>query len=544
MTRAIGTPTVVECLDPAHGLWVVRAATNGYLIVRDGASLMIDCPCHDAAGALRAAGLPAPELILHTQVQEEHCREWAAFPDADVQVAADAVEVATVSPAFRAACATVWPPSREWSTLGADPYGIAGCVTERSPGQPLRVTGHLQPGQTVAWRGLELAVLALPGSGKRAIGFHWASCGALFSGDLVHAGGKLVNFYDLERCYGGGGGLLEMRASVEKVQSLSLRLLLPSTGPVIADPSRDLELLARWLQRPLGATVRRAGTASAQINYQPLRTFGRYRVVREGICQSTNFGNIVLYVDDAGRGLMVDPCNCVWLSWEESVASMQEDLDAFERELGLKRIEVVLVTHPHGDHMQYGNLLRQRYGSRVLATPDVAAELAFPERFPYPCMLDWYGFPPFRSLQVDATVPYDRPLLWHDTPILPLHTPGHCFAHAAFAIGWRGQKTLCAGDVLQYGQGPIRAGLPFCYNDNGHPDRSPAVAFRRMAAQQPDLVLGGHSYSFTDPDCSILRDFVAAAEELDAQLPAMVPDGDLLRATTPPGFDAVRPSLK
>ncbi len=535
------SPNVI-CIDETHGIWALRAETNGYLIVRGNHALLIDCPCAEAADVLRRAGLPAPELILHTQVQEEHCREWAAFPGVPVQVSAAARDVAVRSPVFFRAAETLWPPDRDWSTLGEDAYGIAGCVTERPPAQPLDVSDVFHPGEHISWHDVELEAIALPASGKRSVGFVWRAADVAFTGDLIHVGGRLVNFYDLERSYG-GASLPQVRDALTRAEATGVARFLPTTGPVVEQPADDIARLSAFLRKPGLAAPRRAGTKRASLNFEPLRTFGRYRQLGEGLYQSANFGNIVLYVDAQGRGLMVDPCNCVWDLWEPSVASMHADLDLFERETGLRQVDTVLLTHPHGDHVQYANLLRERYGSRVLATPDVAGVLSEPERFPYPCMLDWYNFP-FRTLAVDALLAYDQPLDWHGTSVLPVHTPGHCYAHAGFLIGWQGQRTFCSGDVLQHGDGTITGGLPFCCNDNGFPDRSPAVTYRRMVALRPDLVIGGHSHGFRDPDGSILRDFAEVWTEQEHALSAYVPDGDLLRATTPPGYDAVRPSIR
>lgn len=532
----------VNCLDAARGLWLLRAETNGYLIVRGARSLLIDCPCADAGDLLRRAGLPAPEMILHTQVQEEHCREWAAFPGVPVQVHAAARDVAVRAPEFFRDAETRWPPDRDWSTLGEEAYGIAGCVTERPPAQPLAVTGVFQPGDTLRWQDVELEVVALPASGKRSVGFVWRAAAAVFTGDLMHAGGRVVNFYDLEHTYG-GVALPPVKKALACVGATGATRLLPTTGPIIDRPAEEMARLAAFLRKPGLAEPRRAGKARKTLNFLPLRTFGRYRQLDQGLYQSANFGNIVLYVDAQGRGLMVDPCNCVWDFWAPSAASMQADLDLIERETGLRRVDTVLLTHPHGDHVQYANLLRERYGSRVLATPDVAVMLSEPGRFPYPCMLDWYAFP-FAALKVDDCLTYDQTFDWHGTSVLPVHTPGHCYAHTGFLINWHGRRTFCSGDALQHGDGAITGGLPFCRNDNGFPDRSPAVSYRRMAALKIDLVIGGHSHGFQDPDGSILRDFADVWTAQEQALAEYVPGNDLLRATTPPGYDAVRPSLR
>ena len=529
----------IDPVPSVPALWQLSDETTGYLLVREGRSLLIDCPSGDAAAALRAAGLPAPEVVLHTHVQAEHCHEWAAFPAAVVHVPAGAAEIARRSDAYFAACRTEWPPSREWDSRGQEPYGIAGCVTERPPAQALAVAGELVPGAEFAWADVRLTVVPLPGSGKHAIGLHWAAAGVLFSGDVVRAGGLLVNFYDLERGYGISLGHQQLRASLAKVRELAPRLLCPSTGPVSDDPAGDVARLLARLDRLAALPARRAGEPGAIINFTPQREFGRYRQVAPGLYQNTNFGNIILFVDDAGRGLMVDPDFCVWESWESNCRQLHADLDLLERETGLKTIERALCTHYHGDHVQYADVLRARYGTTVWAAPDVAAVMEWPHEFPYPCTIDWYGFP-FKRVRVDRRMDYDRTLDWHGTPVTPLWTPGHCGAHTSFLVVWGGVRVLCAGDVFQYGSGPIGAGLPIAYNDNAWPARGAARTYRAMQALLPELILGGHSHACRDPGGTVLRDFAEQAAACEALAADLVPAGTLQASMTPPGYDAVR----
>ena len=228
----------LQLIDPTLNLWQFAGETNGYLIVRGEKSLLIDCPTTEMRQALQAAGLPAPELVLHTQVQEEHCREWAAFPQARVFVSAASAEVARCSPAFVAGCATVWPPTRDWGdTRGQEEYGIGGCTTERPPAHPLAVAGVPLPGEWFTWEDVTLAVVALPGSGRRALGFAWEAAGLFFSGDSV-VGRRISSepvrprtrvwhpprLPRIARLAGAGAGLSPRPP------------LLPTTGPVIDDP--------------------------------------------------------------------------------------------------------------------------------------------------------------------------------------------------------------------------------------------------------------------------------------------------------------------
>ncbi len=531
----------LEPISAVPGLWRIAAETNGYLLVRGERSLLIDCPEEDLSPLLQQAGLPAPSIILHTQVQEEHCREWAAFPEAEVFVFSESEEVARRSATFFAECDTVWPPSRAWDTLGEEKYGVAGCTTERPPRQALRLAGVLRPGEVFRWGDTEFTVLGIPGSGKRAIGFYWGEQRVLFSGDLLFAGGYLVNFYDLERSYGILSGYTQLRESLALVRKLEPALLLPSTGPLISDPARDIaELLAR-LQAFRHAPALRAEEEAATTNYTPLREFGRYREVLAGVYQCTNAGNLILFVNGEGRGLMIDPDPCVWLSWEENCREMHADLDLLERESGLRRVEVALLTHYHGDHLQYCDLLRERYSTEIASTPDVAAVVERPAEFPYPCTIDWYGFP-FDHVAIDRYLPYDQPFMWHDLPVQPIHLPGHCFAHAGFVVKWRQTCLVCTGDTIQYGRGPIGSGVPILYNDTAWPDRGTLAAVNHLMAVHPDLVLCGHSQSFFDRDGAILRDMASAAETRQRLAVELIHDRNLLRAMTPPGYDDVRPA--
>lgn len=537
------TTPVITRLAQLDEVWRLEADTVGYLIVRQGKALLVDCPSTDAAAALTAAGLPAPEVILHTQVQEEHCREWAAFPAAKVYVAEAAIDVATRSPRFFSEAKTVWPPSRDWTTGGEEKYGVAGAVTERPPLQGLNVAGGLTPGATFRWQNVELEILALPGSGKRSIGFFWPQADCCFTGDLLYAGGYLVNIYDQERNYGGLEGWRQSAASIASVQARKPRLALPSTGPIIADFAAAAARLLPLLANPCRVPTRRVGEPTATINYTPRRILSeRWREVVPGLFQNTSFGNMILYIEPAGHALLVDPDFCVWKSWEENCQALHDDFDMLEREAGLKTIDRILLTHYHGDHVQYADELRRRYGATVCGTPEVTALVEHPERYNYVALVNWYNFP-FPSFKVDERLVYDREYRWADTTFTPIHSPGHCFAHAGYIIGWQGLRTYCASDVIQYGSGPIGAGLPVAYNDTAWPDFAAAVTLRRLVALKPDLVLGGHSHSFFDRDGSILRDMLGAAETAVLNARDLIHDGNLRRAMTPPGFDAIRPSL-
>jgi glyoxylase-like metal-dependent hydrolase (beta-lactamase superfamily II) len=511
--------------------------TNSALIVRGDRSLLIDCGDRDLAARIRAAGLPLPDTVLHTQVQEEHCREWASLPSAAVWVHPESREVALRSERYFADCVTFWAESRYWQgeTKGQETYTLCRCPLERPPEQPLNVAGVLPPGQPFLWEDVELDVLDLPGSGRRALGFHWKAEGLLFSGDTLRAGGFLVNFYDCERSYGGPTGYRELLASLRTIAALPLRRAVPATGPVTGRPALDAQRLLDRLERVLRPPTRDPGHAP----FQPRREFGLFKQVADGLYQNNNHGNVILYVDDRGRGLCVDPDLCIWKPWEESCRLVHEQLDLLEKEAGLKTIEWALITHYHGDHVEFSDLFRDRYGTRIVATADVAALMERPHDYDYPALVPWYGFP-FDHIQVDHHLAYEETLDWHGVPVTPIHTPGHCYSHTGYVIPWKGYRTVCTGDTLQYDAGPLAASLPIYRSDVAWPARGLVRTMERLLELKPDLVLGAHSHVFFDPDGRIVRAWYDAAVDAMGRALALVHDGDLMRAMTPPGYDEKR----
>lgn len=521
---------ITECGIP--GLRQIASATNGYLIACNGKTLLIDCP--ETEIPLDGYSLEIPEVILHTHIQAEHCREFLAFPDAAVYVPAGTADIALRSPRFFKECHTVWSEGREWDARGEEKYGIAGCVTGRPPEHPLHVCGEMIPGEIFEWQGNHFEIIALPGHGKRSIGLFWREYEVLFAGDLLRQGGFLVNMYDQERAYGLVSGYDQLRHSLRQVLQISPKLILPSTGPVIDEPCADIQALLERLE-----WIKGMPECESTLNFQPLREFGRWRELRHGLFQNNNFGNIIIFIDEAGHGLLLDPDPCVWLDWDASCRTVHDDFDLLEQQAGLKTIDYLLITHYHGDHVQFAPLLRERYGAKIAATPDVAAILKYPEKFRYPCTLDWYGFP-FATLDVDMMLEYDKPLFWHGQAVTPIHTPGHCYAHTGFLLAWNGERIACTGDALSYGSGPVRASWPIIYNDVAWPEGSLLITLRKLAGYRPALVLCGHSHAFEDSNGEIIAKFISAYEEAEKLAAAMLHDANLMRAMTPPGYNGKR----
>lgn len=531
---------IITRLAADLNVYSVVGETTSHLIVRQGKTLLIDCHSPQLPEWIAEQGLPAPEVILHTHVQPGHCREANRFPEARILVHEALVELASDPIGYTRAIQTTWANPADWMmTLGREKYGVAGSVTAFQPAPPLRITGTFRDGDRMPWQDLTLAVRALPGHSLEHVGFVLELAGdplAVFSGDLLRAPAQLVNIYDLESNYG-GTALPNLPAVLRGLAELAVRWCFPSTGSVIADGPKQSRELATAIDEYHAALKWQSGA------YVPAPTreypaVGRYRELHQGIYQIDNLGNCIVLIDAEGRGLMVDPGPCDFES-PTRVDSFRRDLDLLERERNLRTIDLVLITHIHGDHYDMVPVLRDRYPEcRVGALDLVAQVVQSPRDYPYAGLLPWYNVG-FEQVVADVVLREDAPYQWHDVAIRSLHLPGHCYCHAGYLLTFNGLRLAFTGDTIQ-SRGESDT-LSFIIANHSVPDEQSGIlkTYRQMVAESVDLNLGAHGSHFTN--CAAMyAESLRRIEHAQPYLRRLVPGGDLGAAFLRPGFPEAR----
>ncbi len=527
--------TVFE-LAPDLKLYSLLGETTSHLIVRNGRGVLVNCHSPRLGRWLDRRGLPSPELILHTHVQPEHCREAAHFPAARILVHEELLELASDRRAYEKTAHTVWDNPADWPvTMGREKYGVAGSITAFPPELPLKVSGTFCEGERIVWQDLVFEVISLPGHGRAHVGFVLELDGqplAIFTGDLLCDQAKLVNLYDLEINYG-GSALSTLPAILRALAERPVSCYCPATGSVLMDGP----VQARALADSIEAFQQAQGWVSGQFQPSPQPDYpklGRYRQLHRGIYQIDNFGNCILLIDDQGRGLMFDPGPCDFES-PTRIAAFHSDLDLFERECGLKTIDMTLVTHIHGDHYDMAPELQKRYpGCRVGAWDLVARVMEAPWDYPYPALLPWYNLG-HDFVRVDDRLSEDALFLWHDIAIRSLHLPGHCYCHAAYRLVFNGLQLAITGDTIQSRGGAD--GLSFFCANHSVPDEQGGIlkTYRTMCNETVDLNLGGHGSHFTG--CAAMyAESLRRIEHAQPYLRRLVPGGDLQAACLRPSF--------
>ena len=135
---------------------------------------------------------------------------------------------------------------------------------------------------------------------------------------------------------------------------------------------------------------------------------------------------------DRGTALIVDP--------GEEADRLLKAVD----ELGIEKVEAILVTHTHFDHVGAVAPVARATGAPVYC-PELEREV-LANIMDY---VPWPGFGPFESYEADHTVAGGETLELAGMKLDVLFTPGHSPGHVTYAI--RDQRALFSGDVLFQG---------------------------------------------------------------------------------------------
>ncbi|MEI8309120.1 MAG: MBL fold metallo-hydrolase [Verrucomicrobiota bacterium] len=492
MKQNFSTPIAI-----APAIEVVAIANDGkscHLIVSGGSSLLINCVAGLTPSGIESAGYPAPSEIWHTHVDDALSAEGHAFQEARIRLPRPFAEVAADSEGYRKAARATWENPEKWmEDLGRQPYGIAGSLILRPPATPLAGPETFESGGTLFWKGLRFEVWDFSVRDFYAVGFALQIGGkvvALFGGDLVHGDGNLPDAHGFEANYS-GPPWGRVAATIKQAALRDPQWLFPSRG----EPSAQAAPLLGQLAERVDAFARSlpAPAWEAQV---PAALFGRYHDHGNSVFQmAANYGNIILLIDREGNGLMIDPGPCDFENPRRE-DDFVADLKKFESQAGLKKIDLVLVTHFHGDHFDMWPVVKDRYpGCRLAAWLPVADVLRRPEGYPYACMLSWYGLG-WTRCDVDIGMTRQEPLDWHGNPIHTVYLPGHCFVHAGYWMDWEGRRILFSGDSIQ--SRGTADDLQLLMSNHSVPgtEEGHAAAYRNVIPLGITLNLGGHGSHF------------------------------------------------
>ena len=153
------------------------------------------------------------------------------------------------------------------------------------------------------------------------------------------------------------------------------------------------------------------------------------RYLTVGVAQENTW---IVRSDGSDSGLLIDP------------GDEPDRIKAALADLGVSKVEAILLTHTHFDHVGAVAPMAKATGAPVycpkLEVPVLADIMAW---------VPWPGIGPFESYDADETLEGDEQLTLAGLDIDVLFTPGHSPGHVTFSIPSEG--VILSGDVLFQG---------------------------------------------------------------------------------------------
>lgn len=306
-----------------------------------------------------------------------------------------------------------------------------------------------------------------------------------FCGDLVYDGAKLWSLAATQWSYSGVEGLVATMSSCHELARHDARMLLASHGPPIRSPGPTLALVQRRLQELVDNWKQEPWSVIDWYRepWQPVTA----HLLRNRSSVATSYA----LVSDTGNALLIDygydVCGgMLGPSDRAARRPLLTSLRQLRERFGVERVEVVVPTHYHDDHVAGFNLLRETWGTEIWAADHIAPVLEQPSRYDLPCV--WHDpIPVQRQIAAGETV------RWREYELTLYPLPGHTLFASAIVFDVDGQRVIASGDQQtgEWIEGEKEELLNYQYRNRFGIDDfvHSAELYRRL---QPDLLVSGH----------------------------------------------------
>ncbi len=333
-----------------------------------------------------------------------------------------------------------------------------------------------------------------------------------FTGDLIAGPGQVWSMAATQWSYNGAEGVAATIASLLDLRERGLDLLLPSHGRPISPVAPAIDLLVERLWR-LIRERRGQNQRLMSLHQEPYVALTPHLLLN---CSSMASSYVLL--SESGRALLIDFGYdfCTGIPAGTDRASRRPwlyTLATLKRQFGVERVDAVLPTHYHDDHVAGFNLLRAVEGCQVWAPEGMADILEEPWRYDLPCL--WYD-----PIPVDRRLPLVEPLHWQEYELTLYPQPGHTRHAVAIAFKVDGRRVLAVGDQFQDDAGG-RWNYVYKNGFEAGDYRRAAELYCRLA---PDLILPGH-FEPLHVEPGYLEDLLARATVLESLHRDLLPAG-------------------
>lgn len=314
-----------------------------------------------------------------------------------------------------------------------------------------------------------------------------------FTGDLIYGPGQVWSLAATQWSYTGVEGLVATMSSCHELSLHNTSVLLPSHGEPVAQPRQALELAQERLQVLVDNWVDKHYASS---DWYEKSVSEWYRdpwqpITPHLLTNRTSVAKSYALVSDSGTALLIDYGYdiCGGMLAQSDRAARRPLLTSLRQlrdRYGVERVEVVVPTHYHDDHVAGFNLLRETWGTQVWAEEGIAGVLEHPRRYDLPCL--WHDpIPVQKALRSGQTV------RWREYELCLYPLPGHTLFACAIAFEVDGVKVLATGDQQTGLWEPGVRGEVLNYQYRNRFEMEDFVKSAQLYRDlRPDLMISGH----------------------------------------------------
>ncbi|MCW3100422.1 MAG: fold metallo-hydrolase [Chthonomonadaceae bacterium] len=495
------------------GVWLFRDSCNVYAIEGDEGVLLIDAGT--GAWLSYLDELPQrPAALLCTHYFRDHSAGAVAAAELGIPVYVPEGEHAIFTdPAqhFR---------ERETYIIYDNLWDLF------APIEGVTAAGALRDYERTTLAGFEIEVIPLPG-----VTFTQSGIGitlpdgrrAVFCGEAIHSPGRMARIAPLQYNYNDLSGAIQADYSARTLRKWRPDVLFPSLGePIRSEADAALELLQENLRRLVA--VRPGMIAQMdRIDAQPLE-----RITDHVWLDRHSMANTWYLISDAGKALAIDygyhATTCAWSEYSRPARrrALLHGLEGLKAQFGIERVDVVLVSHFHDDHVCGIPVLQRLHGTECWAAENFADLLERPDAHCFPCC--WPV-----AARIDRRLPLDTEFTWEEYTFRLHPMSGHTRFAALIGFEADGKRFAHTGDQYFFTNGVE----DFATNGRAqnHVYRNGALlggyemSGRWMLDWQPEIVLQGHQPAmFTDE--AFFRHISAWTEDYAETHRRIMPLGD------------------
>ncbi|MFW9822804.1 MAG: MBL fold metallo-hydrolase [Candidatus Thorarchaeota archaeon] len=422
----------MELIRLFENIFLFKDYVNVYVIKDENKAILIDFGSGRILNYLSEIDITKVEYIFHTHYHRDQCFGDNFALEQGIRIAAPRREKKLFTEAEE-----FWKEKSYY-----DIYSLKPTFFVSTNNIPLDQT--FGDNEEFQWGPYNFRVIETRGHTARSITYllnH--NVGTLaFTGDLIHSGGKVLNYYDLEYSYTGDGGSMGIGFSLESFEKLmkyNPYVLLPSHGEIIKQPSKNIEILkekfsqvtsAFRLDKIIPMDVNNPMDVVEQLEKNEDKSLFPH-IIRRG------FGTTFILLGNHQNCILIDfPGDGKFFSYN------YEQLSKILEEKGVESIDFVIPTHYHDDHLGGIPLLQQKYNISVYALENLVDIMTNPTHYRIGCLID-------TPIKVDRVLKDGEIFTWDDYKFQIFHFPGQTEYHMGLFTEIDGKSVFFVGDSMQ-----------------------------------------------------------------------------------------------